>query len=142
MAIDLDEVCPSVIVVIDKTAAPGYVSVVDSNPGSKGDIAEGSIAVVVVQVAGVICEVGLEYIEPSVTVVVRHGDPHPSLLMPVVTVSAAGHDSDIRERTVVVVLEQDARFGVHGDINVRPPIVVKIIGDGGDGVSWARLENS
>ena len=78
VAIDLDDVRPSVIVVVDKPAAPCYITVVDAHPGSKGHIAEGSIAIVVVQVAGVIRKVGLEDIEPSVTVIVGHAQrPSP-----------------------------------------------------------------
>src|SRR5262249_3995755 len=47
-----------------------------------------------------------------------------------------------RERAVVVVAEQNAGLGIDGDINVRPPIVVKVISHGGDGVARPRLEDA
>src|ERR1700744_3642750 len=113
MTVDLDDVLPSVVVIIDKPATPRDVTIVNPNPGGKGDVAEGSVAVVVVQVARVIGKVGLEDIEPSVTVVVRDGDAHPGLFVAVVVVGATRHDGDIREGAVMVVLEQNAGFGIH-----------------------------
>src|SRR5882757_6158317 len=142
VAIDLDNVLPAVIVVIHKSATPRYITVVDTHAGSKRNIAESPIAVVVVQVAGVIGKVGLEYIEPSVTVVVGHAHAHPGLLMSVVTVSATRHDCDIGERAIMVVLEQDARCRVHGNINIRPPIIVEVVRNSGNRIPRARLENS
>src|SRR5271165_4766892 len=95
-----------------------------------------------VEVAGVIREVGLEDIEPAVAVVVGHADSHSGLLVSVIVVSAAGHDSGIGERAVVVVLEQHTGFGVHRDIDVRPPVVIEIVRDGGYRVTRAGLQNA
>jgi hypothetical protein len=41
--------------------------------GVERQVGEGSVAVVVVKVAGVVGEVGLEDIEPAVAVIVGHG---------------------------------------------------------------------
>ena len=58
-----------------------------------------------VEVAGVVREVGFEDVEPAVAVVVGNGEAHSSLLMAVFVVGATGHDRDIGERAVMVVLE-------------------------------------
>src|SRR5271169_4788342 len=142
VSVDLNDVWPAIVVVVDKATAPRYIAIVDADAGGEGDIAEGSVAVVVVQVAGVIGEVGFEDVEPAVAVVVGHGDTHSGLLVPVFTIGAAGHYGDIGEGAVMVVLEENAGFGVYGDVNVRPPVVVEIVRDGGDGVSRAGLENA
>src|SRR5208337_3208872 len=45
------------------------------------------------------------------------------------------------ECTVVVVLEQNAGLGIDRYINVGPSIVVEIVRDRGDGISWPRLQD-
>src|ERR1017187_1911973 len=140
--IDLNDVRPAVIVVVNEAAAPGDVAVVDADTRGKGDIAVGSVAVVVVEVDRVVHEVGLEDIEPAVAVVVGHGQPHAGLLMSVVVVSAARHDGHIGERAVMIVAEQNARLRVNRNINVRPPVVVEVIGSGGDRIARTGLQNT
>src|SRR5207302_8646362 len=92
--------------------------------------------------ACVVGEVGLENVKPSVAVIIGDRDTHSGLFVAVLTVRAAGDHRDIGKRAVVVVVEEDAGFGVHGDINIGPAVVVEIIGDGGDGIPRARLEDS
>ena len=111
-------------------------------PEVKGHIGESAVAVVVVEVAGVVGEVRFEDVEPSVAVVIGDANTHAGLFMAVVVVGAAGHHGDIGECAVVIVVEENAGLRVHGDINVRPAVVVEIIGNGGDGVSRARLQNA
>ena len=110
VAVDLNDIGPAVVVVVDEAAAPRHIVVVDPDSGVEGEIAEGAVAVVVVEVAGVIGEVSLEDIEPAVAVVVGHADAHAGLLVPIVVVGAAGHYGDIGKRPVMVVLEQHARL--------------------------------
>ena len=140
--VELDEVGPSVVVVVDESATPGDVAIVDADAGGEGDVGVCSVAVVVVEVAGVVDEVGFEDIEPAIAVVVGDGDAHACLLVSIVVVGASGHDGDVGECAVVVVLEEDAGLGVDGDVDVGPSIVVKVVGDGGDGVARAGLEDA
>ena len=142
MAVDLDDVGPAVVVVVDEAAAPRHVVVVDANAGCESDVAEGSVAVVVVQVARVVGEVGLEDVEPAIAVVVGYGNTHASLLMAVVVVGAAGHYRDVGECAVVIVLEQDAWLRIDSDINVGPAVVVEVVGDRGDGIARTGLQNA
>jgi len=43
---------------------------------------------------------------------------------------------------VLVVVEQDAGLGIDRDVNVGPTVVIKIVGDGRDGVTRAGFEDA
>ena len=49
---------------------------------------------------------------------------------------------DIGESAVVIVVEQHAGLGIDGDVDVGPAVVVEVIGDRGDGISRAGLQDS
>src|SRR2546430_17095855 len=142
MSIDLQNVGPAIIVEINEAATPGNVLIGDTDARRERDVAEGAFAVVVIEIACVVGEVGLENVKPSVAVIIGDRDTHSGLFVAVLTVRAAGDHRDIGKRAVVVVVVEDAGFGVHGDINIGPAVVVEIIGDGGDGIPRARLEDS
>ena len=126
MPVHLHEVGPAIVVVVDKAAAPGDILVVDSDAGRERHVAEGAVAVVVIEVAGVVGEVGFENVEPAVAVVVADGHAHSGLLVAVLAVGASGHDGDIGEGSVVIVAEQNAGLGIDRDVNIRPAVVVEI----------------
>ena len=46
------------------------------------------------------------------------------------------------ERAVVFVVEQDAGLGIDRHIDIRPAIVIEIVGDGGDGIARAGLQDA
>ena len=50
-----------------------------------------AVAVVVIKVAGVVGEVGLEDVEPSIAVIIATRHTHAGLLMAILAVSASGH---------------------------------------------------
>src|SRR6266478_10044544 len=62
--------------------------------------------------------------------------------MAAIAVGATSHYSDIGESAVMIVLEENAWLRIYSNINIRPPIVIEIIRDRGDGVPRARLQNS
>ena len=95
-----------------------------------------------IEIAGVVGEIGFENVEPAVAIVVADGHAHAGLLVAIVAVGASGDHGDIGECAVVVVVEQDAGLRIHRDVNIRPAVVVKIVGDGGDGVARAGLEDA
>ena len=105
MAVDLNDVLPSIVVVIDKAAAPGHIVVVDAHTGCEGEVAETSIAIVVIEVAGIVGKVGLEDVEPAIAIVIGHCNAHAGLLMTIVVVSATGHDGDVSESPIMIVLK-------------------------------------
>src|SRR3984893_15404375 len=61
--VDLHNVRPAVVVVIEEAAAPRDVLIIDSDAGRKCNVAESSVAVVVVEIAGVVGEIGFENVE-------------------------------------------------------------------------------
>src|SRR5439155_26146463 len=103
--------------------------VVDADARRERDVAEGAVAVVVVEIAGVVGEVGLENVKPAVAVIIGDRDTHSGMFVAVLTVRAAGGHLDIGKRAVGVVGEEGAGFRVHGDINIGPAVVVEIIRD-------------
>jgi hypothetical protein len=48
----------------------------------------------------------------------------------------------ISEGAVVIVSKQNAGLRIHGDVNVRPSIVVEIVGHRSDGIFWSGLQDS
>src|SRR5580704_178261 len=142
VSIHLKDVLPAIVVIVNKPASPCDIAVVDSNAGSERNVGESSITIVVVQVAGVVSKVGFEDVEPAVAVVVGDGDAHSGLLMAAIAVGATGHYSDIGESAIMIVLEENARLRVDSNINIRPPIVIEVVRDRGDGVPRSRFENA
>ena len=139
VTVDLNDVRPAVVIVIYEPAAPADVIVVHADSGSEGDVAEGTVAVVVKEVTGIISEVGLENVKPAVSVVVRHPDSHAGLFPALIVNGGAAHQANVGERAIVVVVEHDASFGIDSHVDVRPAVVIEIVGDGADGIARARL---
>ena len=95
-----------------------------------------------IKIAGIVGEVGLEDIEPAVAVVVGDGNSHSGLLVAVLAVSASRHDGDVRESSIVIVVEQDAGFRVDCDVNIGPAVVIEIRRQCGDGIAWTGFEDA
>ena len=142
VSVDLENVWPAVVVIVDRSAAPADVAIVDPDAGRKRHIAEGSVPVIAIEIASVVRKVRLENIKPAVAVVIGNRYPHASLLMTVFAVSTTGHHRDVSERPVVIVVIQDAWLRVHSDIDIGPAIVVKIVRNGCNGISRTRFQNS
>src|SRR2546423_13247980 len=105
VSIDLQHVRPAVIIIINEAATPSNVLVVDADSRGECNVTKGSVAVVVIEVARVVGEVGLENIKPSVAVIIGEGNAHSALLVAVPVAGATGVDRGIRERTSRVVGE-------------------------------------
>src|ERR1019366_5179885 len=54
VSVDLNNVRPAIVVIADKAASPRYIAFVDPDAGTERQVAEGTIPVVVVKIAGVI----------------------------------------------------------------------------------------
>ena len=92
-------------------------------PGGKRHIAEGAVAIVMIEVAGVVGEVGLENIEPAVAVVIEKRQTtafrfDDVLFMvgrtPNIQVRQSGFSSDINEMRIERAPRGNRfRFGLH-----------------------------
>src|SRR6266513_312543 len=108
VSIDLQDVRPAVIIVINEAATPSNVLVVDADPRGECNITKGSVAVVVIEVARVVGEVGFENIKPSVAVIIGDGSDG----IPGAGLEDAGLRGDIGKGAVTVVVEENV--GVTG----------------------------
>src|SRR5690348_3866985 len=62
--------------------------------------------------------------------------------MSIFAIRTTSDHSDIGERSVMIVAEEDARLRVDCNIYVRPAIVIEIVRGRADRISWARFEYS
>src|ERR1035437_4352869 len=60
LAGDVEDIGPAVVVVIRKSRAPANILRIDAQPGNKSYVTERAVAVVVVEIGGVIGEIRLE----------------------------------------------------------------------------------
>src|SRR6266480_1615623 len=105
VSVDLHNVGPAIVVVVEKSATPSHVPVIDSNAGGERDIGESSVSVVVIEIAGVVGKVRLEDVEPAIAVVVGDSDSHARLLVAIVAVSAPRRHRSLGKGPVVIVME-------------------------------------
>ena len=94
-----------------------------------------------IEVRCVVGEIRFEDVERAVAIIIPYGHAHSSLLVAVLAVTTSGHHGDVRERPIVIVVKKDAGFGVHGDVDVGPAIIVKVARNRGNRVARPRLEN-
>src|SRR5207244_555849 len=97
---------PAVVIVIEEGTTPRDILIVDADAGSESDIGERAVAIVVIEVAGVVGEICFENVEPAVAIVVGDGNAHAGLLVAVVAVGATGERGNVRECAVVIVLKK------------------------------------
>src|ERR1035438_1412661 len=142
VAVYLQDVRPAIVVVIKETASPLDSLGIEFHAGLKCHFCVGSVAIVVVEVRRIVCEIGLEDIEPAVAVVIRHTHAHAGLLDAVLAVRAPRHYSDVCKRSIMVVVQQDASLGIDRNVNVGPSVVVEVVRHCGDRIARSRLENS
>src|SRR5580704_16807362 len=126
VAVDQQEIGPTVIVEIEKHGAPAEILGVQAEAGVKSDIVEGAIAVVAIERGSVVGEIGFENVQVAVAVEIRNGGTHASLFFSVFVESRARKDGYIGEGAVAIVVVEHAGSAVAGDKNVRPTVFVKI----------------
>src|SRR5580692_8892761 len=112
MPVDLHQIGPAVVVVIDESAPPGYVAAIDAHPRGKRHIDKSPVAVVVVEIAGIVGKVRFEDVKPSVTVIIGDSHAHAGLLVSVLAIGAARSYSNVGECPIVIVAEKNAGLGV------------------------------
>ena len=94
-----------------------------------------------VEVASVIGKIRFENVEPAVAVVIGHAYAHSGLLVAILAVRAAGDHRDVRKRAVVIVVKENAGLRIDGHIDIRPAVIVEIVGNGRDGIARTWLQD-
>ena len=68
----------------------------------------------------------LEYVQVPVGVEISDGHSHPRLLLPVLAQRDAAVEAPFGERAVAIVMQQQARSGVAGDVDILPSVAVEV----------------
>src|SRR6266849_3063979 len=126
MAVGHEDVGPAIVVEIEETYSPSEILGVYAQAGLKDGVVEGAVAIVVVQVRGLVGVVGLDDIEPAITVVIADADAHAALRRAIFIEGAADFRADFSEGAILVVAIDTAGYGVAGDVNVGPAVVVEV----------------
>src|ERR1700730_87237 len=110
MAIGDENIFPAIIIEIQKLhpeAEKGHANGTETR--APLEIGELAVVIVMVEVVGVIREVSLYYVRPTVVIVIGGVDPHPGLLTPVPAISDAGFCTHLGETAFAVVVVEQAR---------------------------------
>src|SRR5712691_4990644 len=99
---------PTVVVIIEKAAAPAQIFQVEAKFGVERPEGEVPVALVAVEVRHVVLEVALENIEPAVGIVVPGGNTHSGLLAPVLVIRDARLYAALHKASVAVIAKQEA----------------------------------
>src|SRR5450432_3039019 len=105
MPVDLHDVLPAIVIDVNEPTAPRNILIVNADTRRERNITKGSVAVVVIEVAGVVREVRLEDVEPPVAVVVRYSHTHTRLFVAVLAIGATRNYCNIGEGAVVIVVK-------------------------------------
>src|ERR1700674_5533161 len=143
VAVGNEQIDPTVVVVIEKLSSPAYIrKAYRGHSGIVGNIGERIASNVAVKDIVFIVEVGNEYIEPAVVIIVAHSDAHAALLG---TVSVDRHtrfESDLAKRTIPVVVVEIVRRRVVGYENIHPSVSIKVTGHDVQAVVTDRVVNA
>src|SRR5215472_16541775 len=127
MAVDLHQIGPAVVVVIDESAAPRYIVAIGSNSRGKRHTDKSPVLVVVVEIAGIVGKIRLKNVKPPVTVIIGDSHAHASLLVTVLAIGAARGHTNVSECPVVIVAEKNARLRVDRNVDIGPTVVVEVV---------------
>src|SRR5258706_13750187 len=130
MTVGNEQIDPPVVVVIENLGSPADIRKADRrHSGIVGNICERIATNTAVKHIVFIVEVGDEYVEPSVVVIVTQRDAHAALLGAVSVNRHARFESDLLKRAVPVVMVEIVRRRVVGDENIYPAVAIKVTGD-------------
>ena len=95
-----------------------------------------------VEVARVIRKIRFENVEPAVAIVIGHAHAHSGLLVAIFAIRAPRDHSYIRKCAVVIVVKKNARLRIDRHINIRPAVIVEIVGNGRNGIARAWFQDA
>ena len=102
--------------------------------GLERHVREFALAVVFVEHAGVVGEMGFENAERSVQAVIAYADAHTGLLGAIFAQRDAALQAFFDESSVVPIAEVEAGRGIACDVDIGPAVVIEIGGDCGKSV--------
>src|SRR3954470_2287061 len=127
MTLREEQVFPAVIIEVEKSSAPARIGRSRTpDAGSSSDVREHTFSIVVEDDIPLIGEIRDDQVRLTVVVVIRKISAHPSEGLAVLIESNARLGSYVSEGSVAIVVIQKAGNGIIRDVNVRPPVAVKI----------------
>src|SRR5689334_16044533 len=107
MAIDEQQIGPTVIVKVKEHHTPPEILSVETKAGRKGLIGECSVGVVPVERGRIVGKIGFEDIEVPVAVEVPDRGSHPCLLAAIIVKCSPRDDCRVTKSPVLVVVIED-----------------------------------
>src|SRR5262249_8490433 len=92
-------------------------------------VGEFAVPVIVVEVVGIVGEIGFRQIRPTVIVVVSEVHAHAGLFPSICAVSNAGSDPDLSKSTLAIVVVKQAGRRIISNVNVVATVLVVIAPD-------------
>src|SRR5882724_2729715 len=127
MAINHEQIGPSVIVEVDASRAPAHIRDCDlSDAGRISGIGKGHVAIVAMERITLVLEIRNVDRKASGVIEVADGDSHSCHLTAITADRGAGNIADIGKVPFAIVPIEVVRSGIVGDKNVGPPVVVEI----------------
>jgi hypothetical protein len=143
MAVDLEDIQPSIVVVVDKSGAPAQErEACLGKAGAITYIGKAGVAVVVVEHLVVVRKVGVEDIELAVVVVISHGQPHRSYFASVLVDGKARIVTGVLKSPVALVDIEIVRRRVVGHQQIRLAVVVDVHKDRGKSVVFTGVADA
>ena len=138
VAVHHHEPLPAAVREVQEGATPVDETRVSRQPRGHRNVVKLAVARVAIEQRGLVGEVRAENVEPAVPVIVRRGKPHAGQLAAVLIESHSPHDGLFREGAVTLVDEERRGRLIPNHVNVRPPVVVDVLGQDGERVVAGR----
>ena len=132
VAVGNQNVLPSVVVEIHKSAAPTHEVRVHGQARRPGDLGKGAVAEIAIEVRRIVGKVRLQDVQETVAIEVRRRRAHAGLLVALFIKRDAGVGAHFLEGPITLVEKVQTGRGIAGDIDVRPAIVIEVAGKDGE----------
>src|SRR5712671_2155182 len=126
MAICDEDSRPPAVIEVDKLHSPSQPVLDLSQSRAVGYVVKIVVTAIQIERWSVIAEIGFNEVLMPAVPEVASGKTHAGLLGTIFVVRHTGFLSDVGERTVLVVVIQNAGRRVAGNVDVRPPVMIKI----------------
>src|SRR5580704_12928486 len=142
MAIGDQDSGPTTIVKVIELHSPPQPVLDLAQSRAVGNVIKVIVTTIEVERWGVVAEVRFDDVLIAVVGKVVCRKAHACLLGTILVVRHAGFLSDVGERSVLVVVIQNAGGGVAGNVDIRPSIMVEIRCQRGESVTSRCIENA
>ena len=137
-----EDVRQAVVIQVRHGSAPSHVAGLYRQSRLSCHLVILPLAQACVEAMGVVREVGLQHIQNAVAIEVGHRKAHAGLLHAVGIQGQTALDAFLGKRPVVIVMEEQRRRGITSQVDIRPPVVIKVGCNGRESKGRTRLPDS